>query len=479
MLDGRAAAPHVHHDEDQRGHQHGEIAAVEELGEAREEEHALDQHEEDQEAQGEHRLVADPAEIDEEQDRGHQHGRRDGQTVGRLHVRGGLEEQDDKDAAAPDDVVDQRNEELALCLRGVDDPHVRHEVQVDRLGDDGEGACDQRLRRNDGGEGGQQHGEDAQLRRDHLEEGVEVGHREHFGVVHMAEDEGALAQVVEDEGRLDEGPGGIDVGLAHMPHVGIEGLRASGAEEDVAQDHEARGIGVGEEEHETAHRVERAQDAPVAGLDDVHHAHDRQEGEPQSHDRAEELADRGGARALDSKEHAEDGNGDHHDDALVVADDAIDEVDRAQALDRGRDGDGRGEDAVGEQGRTADHGREEEPFAAALDQAIEGEDAALVVVVGLHGNEDVLDGGDERDRPDEQRQRAEHDVLAHGGKAAVASHDRLEGVHRARADVTVHDPERHEHHAHGEGDARIGVLAFLLEIPHRGGRCRRAAAADV
>ena len=282
---------------------------------------------------------------------------------------------------------------------------------------------------------------------------VEVGHGHEARVGVVGDDPGALAQVVDDEAGLHEGPGGVDVGLAHVTHVGVEGLGAGGAEEDVAQDHDAGGVEVAvEEEREAAHGVERAQDADVA--DDVHEARDAQEGEPQRHDGAERLADGGGSRLLHEEERAQDGQGDGHDDALVVSHDGVAEVDGAQALDGGGDRHGGGEDAVGQEGGAAHHGGDDEPLGAAPDQAIEGEDAALVVVVGLHGNQDVLDGGDERERPDDEGEGAQHHVGAHGGQSAVAAHDGLERVHRARADVSVDHTQGDEDHTRGERDAR-------------------------
>ena len=137
---------------------------------------------------------------------------------------------------------------------------------------------------------------------------------------------------------------------------------------------------------------------------------------------------------------------------LVVADEGVAEVDRAQALDGRRDGDGRRQDAIGKKRRAADHGGDDQPFAAALDQAVEGKDAAFVVVVGLHGDEDVLDRGDEGQGPDDEGEGSQHDVRAHRGKAAVAAHDRLQGVHRAGADVTVDDAKRDEDHTGGQRD---------------------------
>ena len=47
------------------------------------------------------------------------------------------------------------------------------------------------------------------------------------------------------------------------------------------------------------------------------------------------------------------------------------------------------------------------------------------------------------------RDSAPMTVLAHRGEAAVAAHDRLERVHRARSDVTVDDAKRNENHRRG------------------------------
>ena len=291
-------------------------------------------------------------------------------------------------------------------------------------------------------------GEDAEVLRKHLEERVELMQGGELGVGFVGEDPGALAEVVENEACLDEGPGGVDVGLADVAHVGVEGLGAGRAEEYIAEDHEAGLVEVAvKQERDAAQRVERTEDVEVRA--DVHEADDAKVEEPDGHDRAEGLADHGGAGALHGEQHAEDGDGDKDDDVLVVADDAVEERDRAETLD-GRGDRYRGrEDAVREQRGAANHGGDDEPLGAALHQTVEGEDAALVVVVRLHGDEHVLDGGDEGHRPDDEGQRADDDVLAHRGEAAVAAHDRLERVHRARSDVAVDDAKRNENHRRG------------------------------
>ena len=264
----------------------------------------------------------------------------------------------------------------------------------------------------------------------------------------------------------------VDVGLAHVAHVGVEGLGAGGAQEHVAQDHEAGGVEVAvEEERDAAHGVEGAEDVEVKA--DVHEAGGGEEEEPRCHHGAEELADRGGARLLQEEEHAEDGDDDGHHDALVVTDDAVDEVDGAQALDGRGHRDGGREDAVGEQRRATDHGGDDEPAAAPLDEAVEREDAALVVVVRLHGHEHVLHRGDEGEGPDDEGEGSEHHVLGHGGESSVAGDDRLEGIHGARADVSVHDAQGDEDHSRGERYA--GVLDLARGLCWRDGlRCHDA-----
>ena len=339
---------------------------------------------------------------------------------------------------------------------------IAAKVESSRLGDDGVGAGDERLGGDDRGKGGEQNGEDADLLGEHLEERVEVGDRDEVHVALVGDDPGTLAEVVEDEADLHERPGGVDVGLAHVAHVRVERLGAGGAEEHVAQDHEAGCVEVAvKEEHDAANRVEGAKDAQVEA--EVHEASAGEEEEPQRHDRAKELADRGRAGLLQEEEHAQDDDDDGNHDALVVADERVHEVDGAQALDGGGDGNRWREDAVCQKRRAADHGRDDEPAPAALDEAVEREDSALVVVVRLHGHEHVLHGGYEGERPDDEREGAQDHVGGHGGEAAVAGDDCLEGVHRARADVSVHNAQGDENHCRREGDARVAGLA-------RGGR---------
>ena len=201
--------------------------------------------------------------VDEKQHRRAKHRDGDGQAVCCLHVRRALEQQHHDDAARPHDLVDERDVELALGLGRIEHLQVRHEVQAARLGNERERAGDERLGGDDGREHGEDHAERTHHAGEHLEEGVEVLDGGEFRVAGISEQPRALAEVAQDEARLHEGPGCINVALAHVAHVRVERLGAGGGEEAAAQDHDA-GVVVGaEQELQAVHRVDGEQDLGV------------------------------------------------------------------------------------------------------------------------------------------------------------------------------------------------------------------------
>ena len=73
------------------------------------------------------------------------------------------------------------------------------------------------------------------------------------------------------------------------------------------------------------------------------------------------------------------------------------------------------------------------------EQRHQGQNATLAVIVDAHREQHVFDGRDDEQRPQHQRQRTEH-----GGRVrrlARGAEDGLEGVKRARSDITEHDTE--------------------------------------
>ena len=234
LLDRRAVVPAHHNAHDERGHKDGEIAAVEELGERAHKEEALEHEEEDGKDPRRNLELALHVQIEEEQQRRAHHGQGNSQAVRSLHVRRVLEQQHHDNAAHEHDVVDHGDVELTLGLGRIEDLHMRHEVQAAGLGHQRECAGDERLRGNDGGDGGKADGKGTQARGEHLVEGVEVGDAHELGVGSVVDKPRALTHVGQQQAALNERPGGVDVAAAHMAHVGIECLGTGGGEEAAA-----------------------------------------------------------------------------------------------------------------------------------------------------------------------------------------------------------------------------------------------------
>ena len=390
LLDRRAVVPAHHDAHDEHGHQNGEIATVEELGKRAHKEEALEHEEERNEDIRGDLKAAINMQVEEEQQRRAHHGQGDRQAVGGLHVRRALEQQHHDDAAHKHDVVDHGNIELALGLGRIEDLHVRHEVQTAGLGHQRECAGDERLRGNDGRDGGKADGKGTQARGEHLVEGVEVGNTHELGVGSVVHKPSALAHIGQQQAALNERPGCVDVAAAHVAHVGIERLGTGGGKEAAAQNHDARMVVGAQQKADAAQRVEAQQHRGV--LEDKEQTRTAQEQKPQRHDGAKGTADLGCADALHQEEHNDDGKRDGHDAALVVTEHGMDRRDGAQALDGCGNGNGRRQDAVGEQCGAAQHGGDDEPLAATLDQAVQGKDTALAVIVGAQRDQHVLDG---------------------------------------------------------------------------------------
>ena len=443
LLDRRTVVPAHHDAHDECSHEDGEVATVEELGERAHKEEALEQKEEGGKDPRRDLEIALHVQIEEEQHCRAHHGQGNGQAVRGLHVRRVLEQQHHDDAAHEHDVVDHGDVELALGLGRIEDLHMRHEVQAAGLGHQRECAGDERLRGDDGRDGGKADGKGAQTRGEHLVEGVEVGDTHELRVAGVVDKPRALAHVGQQQAALNERPGGIDVAAAHMAHVGIERLGTGGSEEAAAQNHDARMVVGAQQKSDATQRVEAQQHRGI--LADKEQARAAQEQKPQRHDGAEGVTDLGRADALHQEERDDDGKRDGDDTTLVVTEHGMDRRDGAQALDGRGDGNGRRQDAVGEQRRAAQHGGDDEPLAAALDQAVQGKDAALAVVVGAQRDQHVLDGRQQRDRPHDKGERAEHELLRNASDAAVAGNERLGYIHGAGADIAIHHAQRDEH----------------------------------
>ena len=266
-----------------------------------------------------------------------------------------------------------------------------------------------------------------------------------LGIVLVLEDPRALTEVVEHQGDLDERPREVDVAASHVSHVGVQRLGAGGRQEHGAHDGDAGRIVRAEQEFHAVHGVERREHGPIAG--EVHRADHGEEREPHQHHGAEHAADAFGAARLHGEQHDDDDHGDHQRQVAVFLEQRLQWRQRLQAFDRGADRHGRGEHGIGEERRAAEHGGDGEPCAMPANQRIQGEDAAFALVVDTHGDEHVFDGGDQRYRPEHQRQHAEHGLTVGVGDAALAGKERLRGVQGRCSDVAVDHAERDDGHA--------------------------------
>lgn len=170
------------------------------------------------------------------------------------------------------------------------------------------------------------------------------------------------------------------------------------------------------------------------------------EREPHQHHGAEHAADAFGAARLHGEQHDDDDHGDHQRQVAVFLEQRLQWRQRLQTFDRGADRHGRGEHGIGEERRAAEHGGMAS-HAPCLRISEYRAKMPPSPVVDTHGDEHVFDGGDQRYRPEHQRQHAEHGLTVGVGDAALAGKERLRGVQGRCSDVAVDHAERDDGHA--------------------------------
>ena len=136
---------------------------------------------------------------------------------------------------------------------------------------------------------------------------------------------------------------------------------------------------------------------------------DRQE--PAQHDRPEDAADEGRALLLDGEQADQDDDGERHHGGRQGRRVDLQALEGAQHGDRRRDG------AVAVEQRGADQADDQQPGApgaglgvAGRQQRQQGDDAAFAVVVGAQDEQRVLDRDDQDQRPQDERDDAQHRV---------------------------------------------------------------------
>ena len=87
---------------------------------------------------------------------------------------------------------------------------------------------------------------------------------------------------------------------------------------------------------------------------------------------------------------------------------------------------------------------------------------ALAAIVGAKDEEDILDRDDQGERPDDERQHAQHVGTRDPGPARCIQ-GLAEGVDRARPDVAIDDAQRAEHQRRQSGDVVVGSCGPRVE----------------
>ena len=427
--DVAAVAPGDDAEREQAGDQQREPAARGDLERVGGEVGEVDQQQRAERGERGRTPAPQPAGHDGGQDGVDAHGAGDRDAVGRGEVAGGAEAQHQGEDAHHQQPVDPRDVDLPdLGRRGVADRHARQVAELDRLPGEREHARDHRLRGDDGGERGEHDQREQPPVRRQVVEGLLDRQR-------LVQDQRALAEIVEDEPGQDEGePGDADRQAAEVAHVGVERLGSRHRQHDGAQRHEglrARDL----EEAERAERVERLEHARV--LDDLVEAEHAQDREPGQHDRPEQLADHRRPPALDQEQRHQHHGGERHDVGREGGRGGLQPLDRREHRDRG------GDQPVAVEQRQAGDREPDDRLAqgAALGsrprrQRAERQHAALAPVVRAHDQQHVLHRDDQDQRPEDERERAQHGGLALVQPAGLAER-LLDRVERARPDVAV------------------------------------------
>ncbi len=386
----------------------------------------------------------------EHQNARQQHGQGHRDAEGGGEIVGGAEGDGEQKSQGHQRPIDEADIDLAIAQRrGLGDADARQQADLDRLAGHGIGAGDDRLAGDHRGGGGQQ--DQRQLQRLRAEFVKRIGVGAHGAV----DEQRGLAGIGQKQRRKHQSePGEADWFGAEMAHVGVKRLGAGGAEENRAK-HQEAGHAMAEQIMQADPGIEGDEHMGVAR--DAHEAEHAYGDEPHRHDRPEQPGYLSGAHGLQAEQpdqhnqrHLHHIGGDRGGRGL-------------QALQRGEHGDRRGDGAVAEQERRAEHAHgDDQRLAPMLDaeQRHQRQNAAFAVIVGAHDYRDIFDRGDDGQRPQDQREHAQR--LAGVELAAGPVDGGLDGVERAGANVPIDDAERAQRqHAEALG---MGVLRGVARV---------------
>ena len=221
-----------------------------------------------------------------------------------------------------------------------------------------------------------------------------------------------------------------------MPEVGVERL-AAGDDQKHRPERDQADRAVAGDKRDCIEWIDRRKHARIVG--NVQSAGHRHRQEPEDRDRTEQHRDFPRAARL----HREHGHQQCDRDRQHVG------LERRrhdlQALDRGQHRQGRRDQRRPVEHRGADHAEDQDHQGPSPDgaerQRRERERAALAVVVHPQQPHDVFQGDNDNQRPDDQREHAEHD-LARNRPAPLRRNQRFtKRIERAGADIAIDDAD--------------------------------------
>ncbi len=355
--------------------------------------------------------------------RGHRHSIGSGQSAGRLKA------DHQGDGGDHENPVDGSDVDLAdMAGRGMGDLETRKITELDGLPRERERPGDDRLRRDDGGHGGQKdHGD----HRPGGNQGVERVVRH----LRSVQQDGPLAKVVQDQRREDQAePRQPNGSPAEVPHVGVQGLRPRHHQEHRAENQEAAEPVV-QEKHDAVPGEHSGENAWVEHYLDG--PEDGENGEPHHDDGPEEASHFRSAPVLDQEYARNDRDGEGNHVGREHRGDDLDTFDGAEHRD------GRGDHAVPVQQAGAKqakrHKAEPAPPLAGIRGGEKGgqrQNAALPMVIRPEHEGQILDRDDHDERPEHQGQDAQHVGSGHG-HAELTVEAFSESIERTCADISV------------------------------------------
>ncbi|MDT4849564.1 hypothetical protein FQZ97_836880 [compost metagenome] len=243
-----------------------------------------------------------------------------------------------------------------------------------------------------------------------------------------------------------------------MAHVGIQRFGAGQRQHHGAENRHADAR-VGDEKIYRPDRIGRPQHFRL--LPDAIRPEPRKGQEPQHHHRSEQLADPLGTVLLDQEQADQHHQRHRHHPVLDAVEGDL------QPLHRRQHGNRRGDHAVAVEQRRTDQAEDHQHRAQlrmrqrrAQRQGGQRHHPALALVVGTQDEEHVLQRHHPEQRPEDQRQHAEHAVMVDRHAIAADEH-LLQGVQRAGTDIAIHHPDRGDQQA----DGRAGMAGVLVGIP--------------